>query len=452
MTRNLISHTCFSILLDDSGVMGCLAILQESDGKIDSEEVHDVIHTAITSGNHMIHLLNDILDISKNKHLSQILARDYVIYQSLAFDTIACMRSLASSCDIQLESSIEPKDDKVLVVIDRTKVIQIVSNIVNNAIKFTGQGCIAVHFRLVDTRKAAVSPWMSDSNKHAGAVFSMENDEMLTSAESVAKRVASFPSPPDQKWISISIADTGCGMNPTELADMFSPYTQASKGSSPAFQGTGLGLSICVSLCRQLSGFIACVSTPERGTTFHVGLPVELPKHGDSATSSDATCESTSFGEDILMRGPILIADDNIVNVKILHRSLQIDLRKVNVVIDILTASGGNKAVQLYKEHHPSLCILDYHMPETDGLAATKAIREYEKEKKLPPSSILIYTADATEEAQKVILNSGADEFMAKPPPKGSIKQLVERLVLVDDADASKKSDSSCPPSTNDTL
>jgi signal transduction histidine kinase/ActR/RegA family two-component response regulator len=427
-----ISHASSLKTNFHSGVMGCLAILQESDGKINTAEAKDVVNTAITSGNHMIRLLNEILDISKNQHLLHTSVRDHVIYQSLAFDTIDCMRSLASSRQIQLESSIEPKDDKVVVSIDRTKVIQIVTNIVNNAIKFTSEGNIAVNFRLVDSREDAVLPWMTSSTDHAGAVFSMREGEMLTTKESVAEQVAEFPSSPDQRWISISVVDSGCGMEPKELADMFSPYTQSSKGSSRAFKGTGLGLYICVSLCRQLSGFIACASTPDRGTTFHVGLPVELPKQGDTTTSDDSTYESSLLGEDILMRGPILIVDDNTVNVKILHRALQIDLRKANVEIDIHTTFGGKEAVQLYKEHHPSLCIIDYHMPATDGLAATKIIRQYENKNNLPPSCIVIYTADVTDETGKLILNSGANENMAKPPPKGSIKQLVQRLVLVD--------------------
>jgi CheY-like chemotaxis protein/nitrogen-specific signal transduction histidine kinase len=398
--------------------MGCLAILQESDGKIDTTEVKDVVNTAVASGNHMIRLLNEILDISKNKHLMHTSVRDHVIYQSLAFDTIDCMRSLAFSRHIQLESSIEPQDDKVVVTVDRTKVIQIVTNIVNNSIKFTGEGHIAVNFRLVDTLKDAVLPWMTSSTDYAGAVFSMREGEMLTTKESVAEQVAEFPSSPDQKWISISVVDSGCGMEPKELANMFFPYTQASKGSSRAFQGTGLGLFICVSLCRQLSGFIACASTPDRGTTFHVGLPVEFPKQGDTTTSENSTCESTLLGEAILMRGPILIADDNTVNVKILHRALQIGLRKASTDIDIHTTFGGNEAVQLYKEHHPSLCIIDYHMPQCDGLDATKIIRRYEKKNNLPPSCIVIYTADVTDEAGKLILSSGANENMPKPPPK----------------------------------
>jgi CheY-like chemotaxis protein len=412
--------------------MGCLAILQESDGKIDTAEVKDVVNTAITSGNHMIRLLNEILDISKKQHLLHTSVQDHVIYQSLAFDTIDCMRSLASSCQLQLESSIEPTDDKVVVSVDRTKVIQIVTNLVNNAIKFTSEGNIAVNFRLVDSQKDAVSPWMTSSTDHAGAVFSMKEGEMLTTKEAVAEQVAELPSSPDHRWISISVVDSGCGMEPNELANMFAPYTQASKGSSRAFQGTGLGLFICVSLCRQLSGFIACASTPDRGTTFHVGLPVELPKQGDATTNDTSTCESTLMGEDILMRGPILIVDDNTVNVKILHRALQIDLRKANVDIDIHTTFCGNEAVQLYKEHHPSLCIIDYHMPETDGLEATKMIRQYEKKSNLPPSFIVIYTADVTDESGKLILSSGANENMTKPPPKGFVKKLVKRLVLVD--------------------
>ena len=123
-----------------------------------------------------------------------------------------------------------------------------------------------------------------------------------------------------------------------------------------------------------------------------------------------------------------MIVDDNTVNVKILKRSLEMQFKAMKTAFVIITAPGGREAIDLYKEHKPSLCIVDYHMPEVDGLEVAKTIREYEAEHKLATSKIISYTADATEAAQTVIFQSGADEIMSKPPPKGFIESLASRL------------------------
>jgi chemotaxis family two-component system sensor kinase Cph1 len=423
------AHMSHELRTPFHGVMGCLSILHESIEDMPAAEVRDVVDTAIASGNHMINLLNDILDISKNKHLSHISAQDKVIYQTLAFETIDCMKSLATSRKIEMRSSIEPKGlEKVVIVTDRTKIIQIVSNVVNNAIKFTGEGTVDVVFRLVDSLQEATMMWERGAEVHAGSVFSMKESEMHTSAEEVRRSTMTFNETHDQKWMTMSVSDTGCGMEPCELVEMFSPYTQSSHGSNRIFQGTGLGLFICVSLCYQLNGFISCASTPDKGTLFHMGIPVGLLAE-DTVEGNQTLTDDTKETESVIqMSGPILIVDDNVVNVKILNRALLLDIRRAGLAIEVLTAGGGAEGVQVFRDKRPSLCIIDYHMPDVDGIEATCTIRKYEQENKIDPTYILMYTADATEQARALILSSGVDDIMSKPPPKGFIAGLVQRL------------------------
>lgn len=396
-------------------------------------EVRDVVDTAIVSGNHMINLLNEILEISKNKHLSHVVSEDCVIYQTLAFETIDAMKALASSRDLTLTSSIEPNGKtKDVIVTDKTKMIQVVSNIVNNAIKFTdSKGSIDIRYRLVTDLRSAVECLSDSAQSHSGIAFTMQGIEMVTNIEEVMTSVLEFREKAnDQKWLSVSIADTGCGINPTELVEMFRPYTQASQGSNKSVQGTGLGLFICVSLCFQLGGFISCASTPGVGTVFHLGTPVSLAPAGDEKRDEDVQIEEVV---PIHMTGPILIVDDNMVNVKILQRSLLLEMKRVGKDIPILTASGGAAAVDLYKNNRPSLCIIDYHMPEIDGIEATKQMRAYETEQGLNSSHIMIYSADVTEQTNSRILGgNGVDELMLKPPPRGFILNLVRRLKIVE--------------------
>jgi len=120
--------------------------------------------------------------------------------------------------------------------------------------------------------------------------------------------------------------------------------------------------------------------------------------------------------------------DDNKVNLKVLERQLVIQQKKMGIDVEIITATGGHEAVGLFTNRFPSLLIIDYHMPMMDGLETMKAIRKIEQERDMWPSYIISYTADATEKAEKLLLGSGGDEIMLKPPPKDFIPNLVQRF------------------------
>lgn len=426
------AHMSHELRTPFHGVMGCLNILHDSMDEMSKEETMDILNTAISSGNHMLNLLNDILDLSKNKQLSHEVGRDKVVFQTLAFEAIDGMKSLAQSRSISLKSQIFPNDRRDVIITDRTKIIQIVSNTVNNAIKFTDQRGIEARFDLVDTAQDAVRLFVDDTKHYTGMVFIMKQREMLRDHDSVVKEMARSPNSPNMRWIYFSVRDCGCGMKPSEISEMFSPYTQSSSESNRAFQGTGLGLYICLSLAQQMSGFIACGSTEGTGTTFCVGIPVEFCQTNDSTSPPSRAQTPSPIPADekdiITMNGPLMIVDDNNVNVKILKRALEMQFKTLKVEFPIITAGGGREAIELYTEHRPSLLIIDYHMPEVDGLEVTRAVREYEQSEGLTRGVIVCYTADATEKAQNTIFAAGIDEIMSKPPPKGLLEGLALRL------------------------
>jgi hypothetical protein len=163
-------------------------------------------------------------------------------------------------------------------------------------------------------------------------------------------------------------------MKPTELAEMYEPYTQGEEHQHK-FVGTGLGLFICVSLCHDLGEFMACSSTFNQGTNFFVAVPVEivLKDPGSEISFEDALIKEEPTTR-IPLHGPILIVDDNKVNVKVLHRQLENELKKVNIQAELISAYGGEVALQLYKARLPSVLIVDYHMPFMDGVETTRAI------------------------------------------------------------------------------
>ena len=427
------AHMSHELRTPFHGVMGCLNILKDSFDDLSQEEVKILLETALTSGHHMINLLNEILNISKNTHLSHTCSNDSVIYQTLAFEVIYGMKTFAMSQKIPLTCTISPKNNKIIIHTDRTKVIQIVSNTVNNSLKFTRNGGVHVQFSLVNTLHTAMEECEKVVCNYSGVVYILKEGELFTSIDMARTHINSMPNILNQKWMCICVSDTGCGIAPTELVNIFEKYMHTSAGSNRNCQGTGLGLYICVSLCQQLDGFIVCASTPGAGTVVYISIPVQIGDETIPIELDDVETSSLDAGADdvIFMRGPIMVVDDNRVNVRILHRALQISLKAANINLDVLTAEGGDAAIALYKDTHPSLCIIDYHMPETDGIAATAAIRAYEEAQGLDASRILCYTADVCDQSKQLLLKSGFDDVISKPPGKGFISELVGRMHVV---------------------
>jgi chemotaxis family two-component system sensor kinase Cph1 len=416
------AHMCHELRTPFHGVMGCLNLLHESIESMSPEEVKDLIKTALFSGNHLINVLNDILTESKNKFLTSRLVRNTIVYQTLAREAVDGLTSLSSNAHISFEHDIVPRMEHIVIVTDRTKVLQISTNIINNSMQFAARGLIRTRFYLISTLQRTIEKWENETKHYAGFVFTMNKGEMHTSFTDVKLSTDNVPDKENYKWMCFSVSDSGCGMKAAELEEMFKPYIEGSHGDS-RFQGTGLGLYISISLCFQLGGFIACSSTPNVGTVVHVCIPVEVlhPEEEDPAGVEN---------DDILISGPIVVVDDNKVNVKILERALKVQLARARLDVEILTADGGEKAVAIYKERLPSLVIIDYHMPGMNGAEATKAIRKFESDHSLRPSYILSYTADETDAARDLLLSCGSNGIIHKPPPKAFVSKLVDHMIV----------------------
>ena len=272
---------------------------------------------------------------------------------------------------------------------------------------------------------SAISSFEELASSYEGSAF-MLKDSMLDSVQDVKQRIHEICAREDQMWFCFSVSDSGVGMKPGELAKMFQPYTQASNGRArTSVKGTGLGLFICVELCRRLDGFVACSSTPNKGTVFHVGIPVDRPVAGIDNVSSESVLD---IGDDIVVNGPILLVDDNPLNIKIIQRQLEIQFQRRGIEIEIIKAGGGREAIHMYKKRFPSVMVVDYHMPDIDGLETMSVIRRFEVERDLQPCYIISYTADATDNAARLLLSAGGNEIMLKPPPKNFIPNLVSRF------------------------
>ncbi|KAG7351076.1 bacteriophytochrome [Nitzschia inconspicua] len=255
-------------------VMGCLNVLHDTYDDISDEDVQDLVSTALSSGTDMINLLNDILNLSKERHLARLVKSDDVHVEALVSEPVESLKNVATTQGIEITCHFDAFSTKS-VVTDKSKVQQIISNIVNNAIKFAAGGRIGINVGMASSLHQAVDLWAMRATAYSATVFTMQEDDILDSVDAVKRRMARFTVSNDKKWLLISIQDSGRGMGEDELRDMLQPYRQSSGETNLTLQGTELGLCICVSLCQQLNGHIGCSSTPGVGTLFHVGIPVE---------------------------------------------------------------------------------------------------------------------------------------------------------------------------------
>jgi two-component system, chemotaxis family, sensor kinase Cph1 len=421
------AHMSHELRTPFHGVMGCLSLLNETISDSLHPDSIDLLNTAIASGNHMLNLLNDILKISKSNHLSHKISKTKLLYQEMAVQLVNAMTPFAMTRGISIQSEIEPQDCDTIIYVDSTKVTQIVTNCLNNAIKFAPSGsAIHIQIKLSPFLIEALSDWRRTVELHAGVVFLPYDGKVLHDVTSIEDWLRIQDSYSEEQWLILMISDTGCGIKATELSSMFAPYTQSSSGSNRNFQGTGLGLYISVSLCHLLNGFISSASTPKQGTSIAIGIPVK--RFSNEVARSIPIHDKSENLLPINMTGGILIVDDNKINVKILRRTIEMECKKLGKFFEIACANGGEEAIEMYKTLRPSVCFIDYHMPDVDGVLTTKEIRKFEKENGILNAFIMSYTADATPAARDAVLASGANDIMTKPPPKGVIPGLINRM------------------------
>jgi signal transduction histidine kinase/DNA-binding NarL/FixJ family response regulator len=314
------------------------------------------------SGEHLLSMINDVLDITK-------IEAGRTDLEPEAFDLSSLLQEIGDLFDVRAESeglrfSQEQDPDMVsFVKTDAGKLRQVLINLLGNAFKFTADGSVVIRARTV--------PEPSDLG------------------------IAS---------LQIEVEDTGPGIPPDEIERIFQPFNQA--GHSPSgTKGTGLGLAITRSYLDLMSGEIRVDSILDKGTLFYVEVPVVLASEAD-ATPFKLT-HSTVVG---LTPGQqewrILIAEDNLENQLLLKSILE------EVGLNVHVAEDGEKAVALFQQWQPDFIWMDMRMPVLDGYEATKKIRE------LPGGDevkIAALTASAFKDQRPKILAAGCDDLIHKP-------------------------------------
>jgi len=323
---------------------------------LDSQQLN--FFNDIRSMSHMLlQIINDILDLSKIEAEKMELTPVHFDLYKLFNNVVSQNKFMAANKDLEFRSDF---DDNVPRVVygDDIRVRQIMTNLLNNAIKYTHEGFIRFHVEYIN--EAGIN------------------------------------------YIAIVVEDTGIGIRKTDFEKIFGTFEQLDSYKNRGISGTGLGLPICKRLAEMMNGRIEVESIYGRGSVFTALLP--LPK-GDASLVPHSIEESlvTSKGT-----AKILVVDDNAINLKVALAYLAVH----NITAD--AAGSGIEAIKKATEKQYDLIFMDHMMPEMDGLEATAHIRAIETGgyKKIP---IIALTANAFSGARELFLGNGMNDFLPKP-------------------------------------
>jgi two-component system sensor histidine kinase/response regulator len=339
-----------------NGILGFSQLLLRGAGL--SDQQRSQLHTINRCGEHLMSLLNDILEMSKIEAGRTTLNVGAFDLRGLIDDLEAIFRMRAD--EKKLEFIVERIGDiPPSVTGDESKLRQVLINLLGNALKFTTQGGVVLRVRVQDDVSSGLR-------------------------------------------LEAEVQDTGVGISEDEIGSVFEYFEQTQSGRKSG-TGTGLGLAISRAFARLMSGDITVQSHPGQGSVFRFSVPLQLAK--------DSVCKGPSLRrvDRLKTNQPkfrVLIADDKEENRLLLTQLLE------PIGFELHEAANGVEAVRSYEQWHPHLILMDVIMPLMDGNEAVREIRERFHDRSV---KIITISASTFEQDKKLALGTGADDFIGKP-------------------------------------
>jgi signal transduction histidine kinase/CheY-like chemotaxis protein len=338
-----------------TGVIGFARLLEDT--ALDAQQ-RDYVAVIRSSARSLLAIIDEILDFSKLEAGKIKLERADFNPQAIVDEVYAMMAPRAREKGFPLRAWCAPDLPQRLRG-DGNRVRQILINLVDNAIKFTERGFVAVRVEVAEWQQGRVR-------------------------------------------LRIDVSDTGIGIAQSLQEQLFQPFRQADSSTSRRYGGSGLGLVISQRLARMMDGRVDIDSEPGRGSTFTVFVSLELPASGEQPLPP-ATRGGTGLRDGLR----ILVVDDSTVNLKLALALLE------QRGVEAVSAQDGLAALALLRKESFDAVLMDLEMPGMSGFDATRAIRALDNEHDRVP--IIAITAHAFNEQQQEALEAGVDEVLSKP-------------------------------------
>ncbi|NTU81441.1 MAG: response regulator [Chloroflexales bacterium] len=364
-----------------------------------TEKQARAITSIAESGQHLLTLINDILDLSKIEAGKIELERTAVDLDLVCQQSRQLVAERATRKGIGLTTTLDAQATSIQA--DALRLKQILVNLLTNAVKFTPEG------------------------------------------GQVGLEVQGSP---EQHAVTFTVWDTGIGIAPEDQGRLFQPFVQLDSALNRERTGTGLGLALVLRLTELHGGSVALESSPGAGSRFSVTLPWDRPDAAGPPSLTPPPEVPTPLAS-LMVRGQpapplILLAEDHEENCQLLSDAL------TTAGYAVVVARNGAEAVALAEDHHPALILMDIQMPVLDGLEATRRLRA----SGMRTTPIIALTALAMRGDRERCLEAGADEYLAKPVSLRTLLSLItiqlQRTVSGESAETPASEDGSYQPSS----
>ncbi|RZI85215.1 MAG: response regulator [Rubrivivax sp.] len=353
------------------GMLGLTRMLRDDESSPQTQERLDLIER---SGEHLLNVINDVLDTSK-------IEAGHVHLEQRAFDLPAVIGEVvainrvnaeAKGLSVVLESSL-PLQQAVMG--DAARVRQVLHNLLGNAVKFTDQGRISVR----------------------------------------VSRVAGHDT------VTLAVEDSGIGIAGEELPLIFEAFHQVEGSMERRHGGAGLGLTISQKLCQAMGGDLRCTSRLGRGSIFVASWRLPLAAVPTHQAAALARCDDDAVPWAGPTRGLVLVVEDNPINALVADAALK------QFGLTVVVAEDGRRALRWLGEHQPDLILMDCQMPGMDGFETTRLIRELEAAQARRRVPIIALTANVLPEERQQCLAAGMDDHLPKPFHRQDLARLMTR-------------------------